>query len=248
MAMKMKPKSNSNMFLKFAKHQKLMNYLLMKKMKLLLIMSVVAMLVLCGCTKDKETNNDDRVQKVPVREELINVENAVSVKYTDNTTIITLVDVNGVWYFEGDMETWVDQVKAYDIVQTASILKSVDLIEDAGALADYGLETAAYTVVVTDGAGNETTIYIGYSLEDGTYYATIGEKDQVYIIGGQLAAVLEFDIQRLIDPNYEEYIEEEYIEEEYIEDEYIEEEILDEDIMEEEEEVVEDDSFSESEE
>lgn len=223
----------------------------MKKMKLLLIGFVVAMFALCGCSKNEEADNQtDDVEEVPTRVELTNMESAAYLQYTDNTTTVTLVDYDGVWYFEGDMETWVDQAKAYEIVEAASDLTSVDDVDDAGALADYGLETPAYTVIVKDSEGTAVTIYIGNALEDGTYYATTDEKEAVYIISSQLVNRLEFNTGLLIEIVEEEYTDEEYLEEETYEeditDEYVEEE--DTPIIEEEEEYIEEDSSSESEE
>lgn len=210
----------------------------MKKMKLLLVMFVIAMLALCGCSKEKKANQNDDVENVPTQEVLTNEDDTASVSYTDNTTTITLVNQEGVWYFEDDMEAWVDQTEAYEIVDAASHLTSVDAVDDAGALADYGLETPAYTVIVKGAEGSETIIYIGNILEDGTYYATIGEKDTVYIISEQLAGALQFDrelLKEIIEEEIEEEIpeEEEFIEEEIIEEEIIEEEIIEEEIPEE---------------
>lgn len=213
----------------------------MKKMKLLLIGFVIAMFALCGCSKDDVVDNEtDNVEEESTRVELSNVEGAVYLQYTDNTTTVTLVDEEGIWYFEGDSETWVDQSKAYEIVETASYLTSVGDVEDAGALADYGLETPAYTVIVKDSAGATTTIYIGNALEDGTYYATTGEKEEVYIISAQLVNTLEFNTGILIE-GVEEDIDEEDIEGEYVEEE-------DTSIVEEEEEYIEEDTSSETEE
>lgn len=218
----------------------------MKKMKLLLIGLSVAMVALCGCSKsnDEQVNQNDEVEQEPVQEVLTSVENAIYVQYTDNTTTITLVNEESVWYFEGDMETWLDQATVYEIVDLVSNLESQDVVSDAGALADYGLETPAYTVLVKDGEGNETTIYIGNSLEDGTYYATIDEKEKVYIISEQLVGTLEFNTGMLIEV-VEEYDDEEIIEEDTTE--VIEEE-EDTSYIEDEEEIIEEDSSSETEE
>lgn len=222
----------------------------MKKMKLILIGFVIAMFALCGCSKNEEADNQtDDVEEVPTRAELTNVENAAYLQYTDNTTTITLVDYDGAWCFEGDMETWVDQTKAYELVEAVSNLTSLNEVDDAGALADYGLETPVYTAVVKDAEGTATTVYIGNALEDGTYYATTGQKEAVYIISGQLANTFEFNKEMLIQVVEDEYLEEEYVEEEIPEEdmeEYVEEE--DTPIIEEEEEYIEEDTSSETEE
>lgn len=203
------------------------------------------MLALCGCSKsnDEQVSQNDEVEQEPVQEVLTNVESAMYVQYTDNTTTITLVNEDSAWYFEGDTATWLDQTAVYEIVQIVSDLTAQDVVSDAGALADYGLETPAYTVIVKDGAGNETTIYIGNSTEDGTYYATIDEKEKVYIISEQLVGTLEFNTGMLIE-SVEDYTED--YTEGYTEDEEVYEE--DTSYIEEEEEIIEEDTSSESEE
>lgn len=213
----------------------------MKKMKLLLVMFVIVVLALCGCSKEKETNSNDAVEKVPVTEEITNVENAVYVQYTDNTITIILADVEGIWYFENDMETWIDQSKVYDIVDVASHLTSEDVVDDAGALADYGLETPTYTVIVKDVDGNETTIFIGASTADGTYYATINNKEVIYIIDKQLPDSLQFNkelLKAIFEEEGEEVVEEE---EDIIQEEIPDEEVVEEDVPE--EEIIEEDTL-----
>ena len=195
----------------------------MKKMKVLLMASVVAMFALCGCSEAEETKKEEKQEEVQTRVELTSIDDAVFVSYTDNTTTITLVDQEGLWYFEDDMETWVDQTKVYGIVEQISHLTSVDAVDDGKALADYGLETPAYKIVVKDAEGNEATISIGKTDENGYYYATIGDSSEVYLIGEQLPKVLEFDAKYLTvvsDELNEEIPEEEFIEDEIIEEEY----------------------------
>lgn len=48
-------------------------------------------------------------------------------------------------------------------------------LEDGDSLEAYGLEDPAYTVVLTDQDGNETTLYFGNVTGD-SYYLTLNEK------------------------------------------------------------------------
>ncbi len=54
-------------------------------------------------------------------------------------------------------------------------------LEDGDSLEAYGLEDPAYTVVLTDQDGNETTLYFGNVTGD-SYYLTLNEKKEIYTV------------------------------------------------------------------
>lgn len=213
----------------------------MKKRNLLLVVFSVAILALCGCAEKDEVNNkkDDITANNPTQVALTNMKVVEYIKYTDNTTTVTLVKTDGMWRFENDAETWLSQEKVQSIEDAAGKLIALDVVDDAGALKDYGLDKPTYTVEVKDAEGNVVTIYVGNASSDTNYYATIGDKKEVYIINSRLVAALEFN---------QELLKEEF-EDDLYEDEGIMEDVM-EDIVEEEitEDPIEEDTSSETEE
>ena len=202
----------------------------MKKRNLILVAFAIAMLVLGGCTKDETVKQNNDADAMLTQVALTNMNDAVYLKYTDNTNTITLVNTDGIWYFEDDTETWLDQEVVMSITDKARKLVAVDVVDDAKALTEYGLDEPAYTVDIKDAEGNEVLIYIGDADEAGNYYVTTGEKEEVYVISEQFVTALHFDKEMFIEDIEEEIYEEEYMEE----DPFVEEEIIEEDITEEE--------------
>ena len=83
----------------------------MKKRNLLLVVFSVAMLALCGCSeKDVVDNKGGVTENEPTRVALTNMQDVVYLKYTDNTTTVTLVKTDGMWYLENDTETWLSHL------------------------------------------------------------------------------------------------------------------------------------------
>lgn len=83
------------------------------------------------------------------------------------------------------------------------------------------------------------TIYVGNASSDTNYYATIGDKKEVYIINSRLVAALEFNQELLKEEFEDDLYEDEEIVEDVIED-IVEEEII--------EDPIEEDTSSETEE
>lgn len=191
----------------------------MKKRNLIFVAFAIAMLVLGGCAKDETVKQNNDADSMLTQVVLTNMNDAVYLKYTDNTNTITLVNTDGIWYFEDDTETWLDQEVVISVTDKARKLVAVDVVEDAKALTEYGLDKPAYTVGIKDGEGNEVLIYIGDADEAGNYYVTIGEKEEVYVISEQFVTALHFDKEMFVENIEDEIYEEDVYEEEIIEEE-----------------------------
>ena len=127
----------------------------------------------------------------------VQMEDVVSVKYTDGTTEMSFVKEEDVWYYAGDETITLDQTTMDTMVSSLSVIAAVKEIANPDALADYGLEDAAYTIELTDGSGNTVKVYVGNDVDGSTYYLTVDDKAVVYTVDSSVVSSLEFDVEAL---------------------------------------------------
>lgn len=116
-----------------------------------------------------------------------------AMEYTDGATIMSFTSSEGVWTVTDNNEISLDSDAVDTIANTLSRVQAVRVLEGADELSSYGLEEPTYTITLKTESGAEVTLYIGDAI-DGNYYATIGDKVVVYVIGSSAVDALEFDI------------------------------------------------------
>lgn len=73
-------------------------------------------------------------------------------------------------------------------------LRQTESWKDGDSLEAYGLEDPAYTVVLTDQDGNETTLYFGNVTGD-SYYLTLNEKKEIYTVSTGVIEDLQYSME-----------------------------------------------------
>ena len=120
----------------------------------------------------------------------------VSLEYTDGETTMSFAKVDGVWTCADNEEITLDSDSVESIANVLAQVEAVRVLEGAGELSEYGLETPAYTITMENESGTTMTLYIGDAVDE-NYYVTTNDKVVVYTIGSSAVTNLEFDITAL---------------------------------------------------
>ncbi|HIS01904.1 MAG TPA: DUF4340 domain-containing protein [Candidatus Excrementavichristensenella intestinipullorum] len=116
---------------------------------------------------------------------------------------LTLSEQDGAWQMEGDGAFPLDQDQAGEYAQLLASLTATRRITGGAQLADYGLETPAFTVEVTLDGGQQVSLEMGdYNSLTGEYYLKRDDQEDIYTVESSLADLFDIektDLARLID-------------------------------------------------
>lgn len=116
---------------------------------------------------------------------------------------LTLSEQDGAWQMEGDGAFPLDQDQAGEYAQLLTALSATRRITGGAQLADYGLETPAFTVEVTLDGGQQVSLEMGdYNSLTGEYYLKRDDQEDIYTVESSLADLFDIektDLARLID-------------------------------------------------
>ncbi len=167
----------------------------MKKYKTLIIFSAV-FVVLVGLYFVMNYINEMQAEKEQTETIMMTeVSGVTSVEYSDGETTVSFVKEDDAWKLSDDAETDIvlDNDAVQTIVDSLSQIESVRVLEGAGELSEYGLDEPTYSIRLKTESGTEVKVYIGSTTGE-NYYATIGDKVVVYVIGSSAVDSLEFDV------------------------------------------------------
>lgn len=179
------------------------------------ILILMAVLLLCYFVIVKIQENADDEEVIEETLYAVELEDVVSVKYTDGTTEMSFIKTDDVWYYEADETITLDQSLMETMVSSLSFIEATKEITEPDALSDYGLEEAAYTIELTDGSGKTIKVYVGNAVDSYSYYLAVDDKEVVYTVDSSVVSALEFDVESLeeVEETEEETTEEETTEE-----------------------------------
>ena len=161
------------------------------------LLGILAVFLLCYFIIEKIQENAVDEEVVEETIYAVEMEDVVSVKYTDGTTEMSFVKTDDVWYYEADETITLDQSLMETMVDSLSFVAAEKAITEPDALADYGLEEAAYTIELTDASGNTVKIYVGNDVDGYSYYLAVDDKAVVYTVDSSVVSSLEFDVESL---------------------------------------------------
>lgn len=98
------------------------------------------------------------------------------------------------WYDAADQDFPLSQTYPQQMADTFEKLEADRKLEDGDELADYGLEDPAYTVILTDSDGTETTLYFG-NVTGEQYYLTRDDKTEIYTVSTNVIADLQYTLE-----------------------------------------------------
>ena len=123
-----------------------------------------------------------------------NVGNVAKISGTWEGETLEFVKQDGVWYYSGDPKFPVKQSLVDTLVEDCASLAAERALDGGDELSYYGLDQSANSVTLTSGDGTITTVLIGNSLEDGSYYARKDGDTQAYTISAALPGHLDKDL------------------------------------------------------
>lgn len=116
---------------------------------------------------------------------------------------LALTQREGTWQVEDDQAFPLDQDQAGEYAQLLSSLTATRRITGGAQLADYGLETPAFTMDVTLEDGAQVTLSMGdYNALTGEYYLKRGDQQDIYTVEASLSDLFDLekaDLARLMD-------------------------------------------------
>lgn len=172
-----------------------------KNNKTLLILTAVLVILAALLVGLKLYNNAQEEKKVQEEESAqIHITETGSlsrISYNNGTEDIEVVKEGDSWILADDPEVELQQSYFTTLETEISNLIADREIPEPDDLADYGLDTPAYTIKATDEEENETIIYVGNGA-DREYYLTTGDKDKVYTGGSALVSAMQYEIGNMI--------------------------------------------------
>lgn len=119
------------------------------------------------------------------------IENIISIEYSSRNEDGILVKADEAWQWEHNPELTVDQEEVKE--EVAEIQKAKMMLETAGMEdpSAYGLRESKYKLTVKDEKGKEKTLHLGTKAGEETYYATIDDKKDLYIVSEDILDIWE---------------------------------------------------------
>ncbi|MDY3745149.1 MAG: DUF4340 domain-containing protein [Lachnospiraceae bacterium] len=104
--------------------------------------------------------------------------------------MLSFIKKDDIWYYEDDENFPVDQDLLASLATAAGSVEATRAIAESDDLADYGLDTPAAKVMVTDGGGQEVWLLIGNAVGS-EYYLKTADNETVYTVGSDLMTAVE---------------------------------------------------------
>ena len=151
-----------------------------KKGPLILIGVLVLLLILYFALSTWNKKQDSKEEET-VKVTDLKTSEITGVKYDLGTGEMNFEKDGDTWYYTADKDFPLKQSYAEGFAETLSQIKADRELEDADAMADYGLDDPTYTAEVTDKEGTTTKISFGNATGD-DYYVTVGDTQKVYTV------------------------------------------------------------------
>ncbi len=121
------------------------------------------------------------------------------ISYTNNTDTLSFVKKSGKWSSKSAKDVALTQSYFDTMVSEFGKLEATrKLSESSDELADYGLETPAYTITLTDSNGTEIKLLVGNAVNDSEYYVKRADKDTIYTVSSSLVSAMQFDLNSMV--------------------------------------------------
>lgn len=100
------------------------------------------------------------------------------------------------WYYTPDRDFPLDQSYPEEIAEALAVIRADRKLTGGDSMADYGLDTPAYTVSYETSDGSRTAVYFGN--ETGScYYAAVEGEDVVYTVESTVLESFQYSLSEL---------------------------------------------------
>lgn len=154
------------------------------------LLVVYAGVVVIGKNQEKSKKKEEEAKKIYVTD----LGKLSEIQFDVGNGEIQLVKEDGTWYDKNDKDFPLAQSYPKKMEKTFRKLEAERKLEDGDSLEAYGLEDPAYTVVLTDQDGNETTLYFGNVTGD-SYYLTLNEKKEIYTVSTDVIEDFQYSME-----------------------------------------------------
>ena len=147
---------------------------------ILIIVLVILLLAYYGLSaRNKAQEEAKKEDEIKVTD--LEADDITSISYDMGNGTMSFEKDGDTWYYTADKDFPLKQSYAEGFAETLSQIKADRELEDADAMADYGLDDPTYTAEVTDKEGTMTKISFGNATGD-DYYVTVGDTQKVYTV------------------------------------------------------------------
>lgn len=161
---------------------------------ILLLILAAAYFALQSWNKSKEETKQALAEAEQIY--ITDIDKITGVQYDMGSGKMAFQKKKDTWYYAPDMDFPLAQSYPQQIAKDFSHLKAERELKDGDSLKDYGLEDPAYTVVLTDSDGEETTLYYGGAVGD-SYYVTVGDTGRVYTVSSTSVSELPASLEEV---------------------------------------------------
>lgn len=170
-----------------------------QKRKKSFIILLVVFLLLLGAYFGLQAWNKSQNKKEEAKEEaktvyVTDLKNISAIKYDVGKGELSFVKEGEKWYNAKDKDFPLVQSYPQKMETNFTRLKAGRELKDRDSLGDYGLEEPAYTIVLTDKEGKETSLYYGKEAGE-DYYVTVDDTEKVYTVSSTTITDLQYSLE-----------------------------------------------------
>lgn len=113
------------------------------------------------------------------------------IKYSNGEEEDVLIKKDGAWIWKEDPELKVDQEYVAAQVSSISNYLKIEKLEEKGKLKSFGLKDSEISMTLKDSRGRKITIFLGDMYTEDSYYAQIGNSNNIYVVSGEVMSVID---------------------------------------------------------
>lgn len=173
----------------------------MKKHRtLLILLGLFVILILIFLSLSSYEGQGDENAGEESQISVLDLESLSALSYTDHSagTTMSFTKDGDTWYVSNDRDIPLTQSYIETMEDTFCSLSATREISDPDALSDYGLDSPAYTIELTDQDGTLTTVTIGDSAGEDYYLAVNGQEDTLYTVESSVVSSMQYDLDTMV--------------------------------------------------
>lgn len=173
----------------------------MKKNPLIILFFVFTTLlvVFFGIKAIMSRSEANKTAEAIKQSSVLSVGDISEMSYTLGDLSYSFTKKSGVWSCN-EYEGYPIKQSTLELLSTGvSSLQAVRILDEHGALSEYGLDNPAATISVKDSDGIARTLSFGNATQSGNYYLSLSGDERVFVVSCALLDTLPSDILSLID-------------------------------------------------
>lgn len=163
-----------------------------KQLLVMVILLVIGILAYVGIRiynekQEEKKAAEEEENKITVTD--MKSEDITGFSYQYEGELLEFEKEDGTWYYKGDKSIAMDQDQITSMLETAAGLGAETEVSDYETLSEYGLDTPANTITLTDGTETVTLLLGNKNEMLSQYYVKKKEEDTVYLVSVSLETI-----------------------------------------------------------